>query len=345
MNHQPAKPFVSIVIPAYNSAPTLGACLRAIREQTYPPDRIEIIVADAGSQDATVEIARSFKATAIVPNPLQTGEAGKATGLKAARGEILALVDSDNILDSPDWLERMLAPFADPAIVAAEPLYYTRRDADPALTRYFAMLGMNDPLCLFLGNYDRYSLVTGRWTDLRVGAEDKGDYLALTLSADRLPTIGANGFVFRRELLAQVRWEPYFFDIDIMHQAVAAGFTRMAKVKCGIVHLFCSRLRDFARKQDRRVKDFLYFADAKGRSYPWDRQKKAGIVRFCVATVLLVPLALQMLRGWRRKPDRAWLYHLPACWITLWVYGVAALRKLLGYKPEIKSRAGWQKAG
>ena len=42
--------------------------------------------------------------------------------------------------------------------------------------------------------------------------------------------------------------------------------------------------------------------------------------------------------------DRAWWYHVPACWITLWVYGIATLGRMLGKKPEALDRNGWQKA-
>lgn len=55
-------------------------------------------------------------------------------------------------------------------------------------------------------------------------AEDKGDYLKLTLDAGNMPTIGANGFVFRRSMLDHITWEPYFFDIDTAQQMVAAGY-------------------------------------------------------------------------------------------------------------------------
>jgi len=48
------------------------------------------------------------------PNPLKTGEAGKAAGVKHAGGEIIALIDSDNILPERDWLVRMAALFYDP---------------------------------------------------------------------------------------------------------------------------------------------------------------------------------------------------------------------------------------
>ncbi|MDO8727305.1 MAG: hypothetical protein Q7J35_14640 [Candidatus Methanoperedens sp.] len=49
----------------------------------------------------------------------------------------------------------MTEPFQDREIAGTEPLYYNYRKEDGYITRYCAMLGMNDPLCLFLGNYDR----------------------------------------------------------------------------------------------------------------------------------------------------------------------------------------------
>jgi len=151
-------PSVSVVVPTYNSAKTLGDCLESIKNQDYQGE-VEIIIADGGSTDSTLEIARKYT-DKIYPNPLKTGEAGKAAGVKHAKNEIIALIDSDNILPSRDWLSRMIEPFQDREIAGTEPLYYTYRKEDGYITRYCAMLGMNDPLCLFLGNYDRIKIIT-----------------------------------------------------------------------------------------------------------------------------------------------------------------------------------------
>ena len=255
-------PFVSFLVPTLNSARTLGECLRSIRAQDWPADRREIVVADAGSSDGTVGLARDAGAK-VVPNGLRTGEAGKAAAAKAAAGDVFALVDSDNVLPDPGWLRRMVAPLADPGIAASEPLRYDARPSDPPLVRYFARLGMNDPFCLFVGNYDRECAVTGRWTELPVEAEDRGGHLDVRLRAGSpFPTIGANGFVVRRSALASARWDPYWFDVDILRDVAAAspdGTVRVAKVKTGIVHLYCATMDDFRRKQERRVRDFLAF--------------------------------------------------------------------------------------
>ena len=192
--------------------------------------------------------------------------------------------------------------------------------------------------------YDRVCAVTGKWTGLSVETEDKGDWLKLRLAADALPTIGANGFVFRRALLDGANWDPYLFDVDVLYERIRRdGQAVVAKVKTGIVHLYCARLGDFARKQRRRIRDFLFFAQEKRRTYPWDKQRKAGILLFCLATVTVVPLLAQALVGFCRRPDRAWLYHVPVCWITLWTYGLGTLSKLLGRRQAPVDRSRWQR--
>ena len=332
---------VSFVIPTLNSEKTLGECLDAILAQDMPRESLEIVVADAGSSDRTLEIARAAGVDVVCENPLKTGEAGKTAGIKAASGDVIALVDSDNILPDGVWLRRMLAPLeADAEIVASEPLEYVARPQDPAPTRYFALLGMNDPICLFTGNYDRVCGVTGKWTGLDVETEDKGDYLKLHLKEGALPTIGANGFVFRRSLLDGTNWDPYLFDIDILQQKLPVC---VAKVKTGIAHLYSPRFSDFARKQRRRIRDFLFFAQEKQRVYPWDRQRKTGLVLFALSCVTLLPLVAQAAIGFVRKPDRAWLYHVPVCWATLWIYGWATICKALGFRQAPVDRSRWQR--
>lgn len=325
-------PSISIVTPVYNSEKVLGSCLKSIKEQDYPQDKIEIIIIDGGSTDKTLEIAKKFKVDKILSNPLITGEAGKAVGVEAASNEIIALIDSDNVLDGKDWLRQMAKPFGDPEVTGTEPLYYTYRREDSLIDRYCALLGMNDPLCLYLGNYDRYSHLTKKWTGMHISTIKKDGYLQLDLDSKNIPTIGANGFLVRREPLLNVIYKPYLFDIDIVHQLVKSGRRRFAKVEIGIIHLFADRTRDFLKKQRRRIQDYLYFKNKDMRRYPWQQTNTKGLVKFILSTLLLLPLLFDSVRGYAKVRDRAWFFHPIACWLTLWEYGWGKIGGIFGAK-------------
>ncbi len=314
-------PSISVVIPTLNSERTLQECLSNIVNQDYPKEKIETIIIDAGSTDGTLKIARQFQVNRILTNPLKTGEAGKSVGAKAAKNDIIALVDSDNLLEGKDWLRRMVEPFNDAEIIASEPLYYTYRRKDPLVVRYSALIGANDPICMYIGNYDRYNYLTGKWTELAIKTEDKDSYLKIQLEEDNIPTIGANGFLIRREALLKTTYQPYLFDIDIVWELVQKGYNKFAKVKIGIVHLFADSVKVFVKKQQRRIRDYLYYQKYKMRHYPWGEIPHRKIWRFVACTIFIFPLFLDAFRGYCKIRDRAWFFHIIACWLTLLIYG------------------------
>lgn len=329
---------VSILIPTLNSERVLGRCLESIAAQAYPHDLIEIIIADGGSTDATLTIARQYT-DKIYTNPGKTGEAGKAVALAHARGDIVAFVDSDNILPQTDWLTRMIEPFQNGEIVGTEPLEYTWRRDDSALTRYGALMGMGDPLCLFLGNYDRYNIISGKWTEMPVSNEDCGDWIRVALCQEKLPTIGANGFLVRRAALAKCSIKEYVFDIDVVYELLQHEPCKFAKVKIGIVHLFSGDLRTLARKQLRRVTDYSFYSRTNRRKYPWKGLNRRGIAKFVLYCLTVLPLFAQSLVAYYRKRDAALFLHPVACWITLVAYSYGTLRGLVVQKPQ--DRTAW----
>ena len=105
MNHEPNSVALSIVIPAKNESAAISKVVRTARSE-YPD--AEIIVVDDGSADATARIAEEAGAMVIRhPESLGNGAAVKS-GARAARGEILALMDGDGQHD-PREIGRLLA--------------------------------------------------------------------------------------------------------------------------------------------------------------------------------------------------------------------------------------------
>lgn len=331
-------PKISILIPTLNAASVLEKCLCSIAAQDYP--KIEIIIADGGSTDKTLEIVKKYGAK-IYPNLLKTGEAGKAVAFKKAKGELVALIDSDNYLPDKNWLKQMVTPFSDPEIIGSEPWEFTYRKSDGFIDRYCALLGMNDPLCYFLGNYDRQNVLSGQWTGLKISQEEKGNWLKIKLESGKIPTIGANGTILRREILTKSGLVgDYLFDIDIIAALAAKKPVKFAKVKAGIVHLYCgSDIRKFIRKQKRRIKDYLYYQKIGVRKYPWQKQNKLGLLKFILSCITIIPLIYQSLRGYFKKPDPTWFFHPLACWITFWIYGWGRIKGIFGVKEM--TRKGW----
>jgi glycosyltransferase involved in cell wall biosynthesis len=299
-----------------------------------------VVIVDAGSTDETLEIARHFEVERILENRLTTGEAGKAVGLKAAEGDLLLSLDSDNVIVGSDWFRRMVEPFLDPDVMSAQALYWDYRREDHFITRWAALTGVGDPLALYIGNYDHYSYLTGRWTDYPHHAEQRDGWLRVTIDPRWVPTIGANGYLVRREALAQVPFGDYFFDIDFFHDLVQLGMNTIALVDVPIRHYFSDSVSRFYLKTRRRVDDFYFFSGRGLRSYPWTSGNKRGVARFVGSTLLVVPQLVDIGRGFRHRPDRAWLFHLPACWITLVVYATGAIRGRL--RPTMLDRRGWR---
>jgi glycosyltransferase involved in cell wall biosynthesis len=332
-----STPSVSFVIPTLNSARTLEPCLASIRAQDYPV--AEIVIVDAGSTDGTLELAERYGVDQVVENPLQTGESGKAVGARAARGDILAFVDSDNVLVGTDWLRRMTSPFDDAEIVSTEVLRWDYGPNYSLVDRYCALTGVNDPASLFVGNYGRYSYLTCRWTGFEVEQEQQDGYLRVRVDPELLPTMGANGYLVRAEPFRQALQGDHVFDIDAVGTLARHGHDLVARVDVPIGHLFSPTYRVFIRKTRRRARDFLYYSGRGERTYPWARYWR-GLGLFVLATVTTVPLIAQSAVGYRHQRDRAWWFHPVACWTTLVIYGWEAARARI--KPEKLTRRGWR---
>jgi glycosyltransferase involved in cell wall biosynthesis len=336
-----ALPMVSVVMPTLNAERHLEECLTALRAQAYAGE-VELLIPDAGSTDRTLEIVAAFGGH-VLANPLKSGEAGKAVGVKAARGELVLLLDSDNVLVGTDWLSRMVAPFVeDPDVFCAEPARFAYRRTDNVINRWHALLGAADPLTLYTGNYARESRLTGDWTDYPYVAQEHEGWQRVELDARAVPVLGANGFMIRHAAYDALPVGDYLFDLDYVHDLVQTGRNVIARPDVGVVHLFCDSAARFRTKTRRRVDDFFFFQGEGDRSYPWTAKRRTrGIVDFALSTALVVPVVRDAIRGHRRSPDAAaWAWHVAACWITLGVYAAGVIRGRL--KPRMLDRDNWR---
>lgn len=96
---------VSVVVPVLDDAARLRACLAALAAQVDPPP-FEVVVADNGSSDDSVAVARAAAVQpVVVVEPRRGSYAARNAGLAVASGTRIAFTDAD-CLPAPDWLAR-----------------------------------------------------------------------------------------------------------------------------------------------------------------------------------------------------------------------------------------------
>lgn len=141
-------PLVSIMIATFNSEKVLPRTLEAIRAQTYPQDKLEILAIDGGSTDSTLEIAKQFNCT-ILNNPKTEPVNARIIGLREARGLYIMTIDHDEVIENPNSIlikYKILA--ANPSVKLIHDSGYKRPTDYPLLNQYISDFG--DPYSFFM---------------------------------------------------------------------------------------------------------------------------------------------------------------------------------------------------
>ncbi|RME02616.1 MAG: glycosyltransferase [Deltaproteobacteria bacterium] len=123
---------LSIVVPVYNAATTLAACLTALETQLRPG--IEVIVVDDGSTDASAEVAERF-AVRLLRERHRGDAVARNRGAKEARGKILLFLDADVVIP-PGTLDRIVSAFQNPTLCALVGAYRPDTPARGTAARY-----------------------------------------------------------------------------------------------------------------------------------------------------------------------------------------------------------------
>ena len=186
------KPLISVIIAARNAQGTIRACLDAVLKLDYPA--FEVIVADDGSTDGTLEILRAYGAHVRVV-ALQHAGPSRARNEAAAlaKGEFLAFTDSDCIVDA-GWLNELLRCFGDVSVVAAGGLQKSPADETVfgrRVQRFFAETGfvadyarqrpgiyraVHNPSCNSIYRAEAFRSAGGFWTGIWPGEDVELDH-------------------------------------------------------------------------------------------------------------------------------------------------------------------------
>lgn len=92
------NPLISVIITTRNEEKNIRNCLESIKKQSYPSDKIEIIIVDNFSEDKTVEIARDYTDKIFVKGPERSVQ--KNYGVNQSKGDFFVHLDADMVLSN-----------------------------------------------------------------------------------------------------------------------------------------------------------------------------------------------------------------------------------------------------
>ncbi|WP_354699847.1 hypothetical protein DSM112329_00105 [Paraconexibacter sp. AEG42_29] len=315
------RPSVTVVVPVKDSGHVVRGALDSLAAQDYD-GAVNILLVDGGSRDDVAAVARAYSAT-VLANPAGNEEAGRAVGVAAATGELILLLDADDVLPATDWLGRLgRALDLAPDVVAADCLFHEHRREDPPVVRVCALMGGSDPLAVELGWADRWAWHLDRWTGMPILEEERhGDVLLIRIDPERPPPMGSNGFLVRRDALLQTGYAPSFIHSDCVGDLAALGH-RFARVEQGVVHLYAEDLRTYWRKANRRARRSMRGDPVQRRGY---RPSLLVTGRQALFSATLVGPAVLAARGYRARPDPAWALYPLLSLLTVAAYVRARL--------------------
>gem|GEM_PF-555348 len=102
------QPLVSVIVVNYNGKHFLKACFDSLLVMDYPQEQLEILLVDNGSIDGSLEFIReNYPGVKVFQNDINNYARANNLGIKAARGEFLALLNNDVKVDK-EWLTTLV---------------------------------------------------------------------------------------------------------------------------------------------------------------------------------------------------------------------------------------------
>jgi len=259
-----ARPSLSVIIPHYDQAQALDACLASLEAQSIAPERFEIVVVDnasPGGVDPVRAVVRN-RARLYVETTKGAGPA-RNRGAAQARGEIFAFIDADCVA-SAKWLEEGLRGLERFDIVGGR--------VDVSVAEEARMSGAEAFERVFAFDFRSY-------------IEDKGFTGSGNLFCRRTVFEAVGGF---RPAVSE--------DMDWSHRATAMGYSLGYHEPAAISHPARAGWRDLTRKWSRLNRESLKLSEAR----QWGRLK--WLARNWLVPASIVPHAARILSS-PKLPD------------------------------------------
>ena len=112
MHMDPHRPLVSVIVLCRNQDRFIARCLESVIAQTYPKEKLEVLVVDGKSEDASATIvhgyAQRYPFIRLVENPKRVTPAAMNIGIGNAKGDIIIILGAHSVYP-PDYAEKCVS--------------------------------------------------------------------------------------------------------------------------------------------------------------------------------------------------------------------------------------------
>ena len=263
LDHKMDLPKVSFAFPVLNEEHNIERCVNSIKNQNYPEELVEIILADGGSTDCTVDIAEKYNCL-IIDNPKKLAEPGAFLAHQIATGDIKVFLAADVVLPHKDWIREMVKPFIADKEVYGAFTHILPSPGDNSFNRYYSLLHV-EPFSWFVYGY---ASDPKKYQDVYPIAEQNDSYTVFRFDLPRHPLIAfAQGFCLRKEFVRKEEYE----DDDILPviQMIEDGYKLAYVQNAGVYHFHLEGFRQYLKKFQWRIRNSL-----KGENAGFDRRRQ-----------------------------------------------------------------------
>ena len=340
-------PNISIAIATFNSGRTLIETLNSIKNQSYPKNKIEVLIIDGGSKDKTLEIARLFNCR-IIDNPKTELVYAKHIAYLKASGKYLMYLDSDEVLENPNSLKKKCAAVKkDKRIKAVMPSGYKSPVDGTSINNYINEFG--DPFTFFIYRESKSDkFLIGDWILRYKVVHKDNDFVVFNFSdVKNLPLVElwAGGCIIdldiTRKSFPEIKNNPGLL-AHLFYLLNSQGYLLAVTKDDPTIHHSTDGINKYLRKISSRIKNNV-FQNQMGRGgfmgreqfQPfWLNFKKYLFAPYSFS--LIFPLLDSLYLIMTRKKI-IYLIHLPLCFYSISLIIYYNILKILNLKPKIKS--------
>ena len=303
------KPKISVIVCVYNGKKHIKNCLDSILKQDFV--NFEVLCVDGGSTDNSRKLIESYakrdKRVNLLINKKRLPEGkgkGKWLGFKRSKGEIIGIIDQDNVLQNKEVFRKVIDIMAKNEKTVGILGGMKHNKSDHAIVRYVSLFGTD-------------SFFAYRSADFLVNFLDKGRELkVMPMKLDNMIFTGGNCFFYKRKDLEEVGG--YDQDVLVIQRLIGKNKRELIILSDTTKHYAEENLFKLAKKKIKWGTTYFIDQEEKFNYFPATVLERKTFIKNIMFNLSFLPNFIYSMEVYKKKEDKiAFLFPLMAFLNTL----------------------------